>query len=217
MSRAVPASLAIALALATATTAVAWPEQYTQHPEVFVRGLFAKDIKCGGKDPNRYWCPVERAGSEKLALPEEKSVLVGFFTRAYEDQRSIVKEFDRSLSLAVLCLGTGAHQGKMVRIEEQDDARTKLMVAVRAAAQRALTGDGKSVDVPAAVYGEFQDLCRDYETVSGEMTLVDSSLEQDQPGANLFKVGPAYVVISVDSSSAAAGVGVFSTAPLRKK
>lgn len=209
------ATAAIAI-VAAVVPAGAFPLEHLDHPEVLVRQLFAKDLKCGGKDPDRYWCAMTRIGTEKLTLPETRSVFVGFFTRAYpEPDRSVVAELDRSLALAVLCLGTGSFQGKMVRIEEQDAARTKLMAPVRAAAKRALLGETKSVEVSAAVYDELQSSCTDYRTPHAEDTAVDSSLTQDQAGSALYKIGAAYGVIAVESSRTAAEVGLFSTAALR--
>ena len=200
-----------------ALTAIAHAD-YADHPEVALRARFAKEIKCDGKDKNDkngYWCPASKMGTEKLALPAAKSVFLGFTTRVYDD-RTIVKELDRSLELAVLCLGTGKYQGKLVRIEEQDEARTKLMAPVRDAAKKALTGGAKDVVVAPAVYDELQDLCRDYAPVSGEQAMIDSSPEQTESGGALFKTGAAYTTMILDDGATAIQVGVFAAIDVKK-
>ena len=211
-----PISITVLGSLSFALRATALPEG--EEPIGHIKRRFAAELKCapGSADPNRSWCPVLRAQSEKLTLPSARTAYLGL-SMSMLDGEPVLRQMAKTSELAVLCVGPSAGEAKLPRIRESGDERKRLLAPVRAQVMKFLQSESAgAIDLPPDLFSEIQGECQVTLATHGEDTQVDNSIAQNREGGSLFRVGTAYVVMQA-SSSTRTQVAVVSTAALRKR
>jgi len=196
---------AVAACLGLVGVAAALPDGV--EPATHLRKRFESEIRCEPKaaDVNRSWCPVTRAGLEKLVLPEEGRLYLGQ-SMSMLDGESVLSELNKNARPAVLCFHPG--RGKVTLLASD----AALLTAIR----KSLEGAASDIVVPASLYEELVKECKVPYTRFGNEFDIDGTPDQSSSTLNgsLWKVGNSYVTASCPSSTRTQ-ISVFAAVPVK--
>ncbi len=171
---------------------------------------FAAEIKCDGKDLERAWCPVTKAGSQAFQAPATVTTFLGL-SAEIPDGQPVVAALLKTTSVSALHLGPTTARLTSLRPSNEDEK--KQMLPVLMALANALKNNTKDPIAISTDLGGYLD---------GERAKPGRPLSIGKQSADymalvpsrLYRVGNVYV--GVERAKGGHFISVFPIVPLKR-